>query len=421
MTTISSAHWRRSRMFWNYRKRGDHGQTCQGRIFYVSNDVHAGRASIGTAARQMEANLIFESWQFSINVMIGSGSCPIYTCPHSLLSSNAWGSDQVVSCSMPRNPFLHACRTVGPSRCSKKKVRNSPNLDSMIDSSTLQVLYPITSTDMTGVSYCRNARKPIKIGSIVHNMSRGGRDVIALIWWILGREVCVFVQRVDDADGEFGPSRSGGRNRRRRGPRRCKVNGRRRARIVELLGPPTPLLFQIVMDESHSPASFFLDPIKDGEHFLLLATVGQIFTRHSEAADRGRGDTSIFDMSDNAANLSRMVHLHLLHLGLGLRLYILERMHGAKDGHGGMVKQTCDDCGPLDQPDFGKCALGGGHIGWNVSQGVHRRRDTLMPSVTKLFQSQPLLMPLVESDLLSVDIRILITCLCRRSKVGDLG
>lgn len=117
--------------------------------------------------------------------------------------------------------------------------------------------------------------------------------------------------------------------------------------LCHLLARPAPFFSQLVVEEADFPAGFLADAVEDLEDFFLLAAVDEDFGGDVEGADGDGGDAAVFDVRDYAADLVRVVELHLVHFG---GVAGLERVDLREEGHSCVVEEAADDCCTFDEP-----------------------------------------------------------------------
>lgn len=160
---------------------------------------------------------------------------------------------------------------------------------------------------------------------------------------------------------------------------------------------PSPFLLQFLVDKVHVPASLLSNLGENLEDFFLLASVGEALGGNGKGPQGNTRDATILDMSHDPAYLLRVAILQFLHL---IRVDRHEGVDLGKEDERSMVKQTGDDGGAFDQPNFWERGAGRGLAWIEVGDRVHRARDVVIPGITPRLQLQPLLVTAFQPDLL---------------------
>ena len=104
----------------------------------------------------------------------------------------------------------------------------------------------------------------------------------------------------------------------------------------------------------------------------------------SKRADGDRGDAAVFDVGCYATNDLAVVGLHLGHFGVVGRVVV--RIDLSQKQLGCVVEEARDGCAPLHEPYFRKSRLGACLVRIQVSHGMHRPGDAIIPCVRHAFQ-----------------------------------
>lgn len=114
---------------------------------------------------------------------------------------------------------------------------------------------------------------------------------------------------------------------------------------------PAPFLFQFVVEKSDAPASLLPDLVKDLKNFFLFTLGLQTLCGDCEGAERDACNTTVFDVSADAANELRVSLEQGEHLGI---LWTLQRIDLSKKTHAGVIEEPGNNRGSLNQPYLGE-------------------------------------------------------------------